>query len=195
MVDKDKKAIRDLFFKLKPIIDKSPITKKETMTALRLDSIIKSTAMEFSTVNSVFFTPAIYKGNTRIKEFSNPLYRRVYLEIRDHDRLYRYLEKRAERKADLTVSLLLKAHRVLFETSWPDIAGRIRDVDVRIRGIHHKPAHHKQIRELIYQHLGWIDGLLKLIGPVSQSNFFEIFHIATEVQRRIIQTYPFQSGN
>ena len=36
---------------------------------------------------------------------------------------------------------------------------------------------------------------MKLVGPVTESNFFEIFHVAADVHFRIIETYPFRSGN
>ena len=84
---------------------------------------------------------------------------------------------------------------MLFGESWPDIAGRFRDIDVRIRGLKQRPPHPSQVSGLVYQHLGWIDGLMKLLGPVTENNFFEIFHVAADLQCRIISAYPFRTGN
>ncbi len=191
----DKNRTRDLFFKIQEVYSKSPLTCKELTTALRIENIINSNAIENNIIDSIFLQSGIYRGNIRVKEFSNPVYRKAFLEVKSHDRMLQYLEKKALRKAELTISFLLKIHQLLFERSWPDIAGRFRDIDVRIRGIKLRPPHYLQIHEIIYQHLTWIDGLLKLMGPVSPGNFFEIFHVAADIQRRIIHTYPFRDGN
>jgi len=191
----DKNRTRDLFFKIHKAYNESPLTCKELTTALRIENTINSNAIENNIIDSIFLQSGMYRGNIRVKEFSNPVYRKAFLEIKSHDKMLQYIEKKALRKAELSVSLLLNIHQILFEESWPDIAGRFRDIDVRIRGISHRPPYYLQIHEIIYQHLTWIDGLLKLIGPVSPGNFYEIIHVAADIQRRIIHTYPFHGGN
>jgi fido (protein-threonine AMPylation protein) len=105
------------------------------------------------------------------------------------------LEIEAERKSELSVSFILGLHRQVFEKSWPDIAGRFRDVDVRIKGSSYRPPHYLNLPELVYQHISWLDGLLKLLGPVTPSNFYEIMHVAADAHFRMIWTYPFHDGN
>ncbi|MCD6163201.1 MAG: Fic family protein [candidate division Zixibacteria bacterium] len=195
MKKSDKQKIKELFFKLKDTCDSSPLVKKEIITALRIQNVLSSNTLENDFIDSIFLDSALYRGNIRVKEFSNPVYRKCFLEVKDCDRMLRYLEVRASKKAELSVTLLLKLHRIIFENSWPDIAGQFRNVDVRIRGIKQRLPHYTQIKEIIYQHVGWVDGILKLLGPVTPNNFYEIFHIAADLQRRIIHTYPFQAGN
>ncbi len=195
MTMSDKNKIKDTFFKVKAVCDKSPLMHKEIITALRIKNVINSNALENAVIDPIFFNSALYRGSIKLKEFSNPAYRKAFLEVKSHDKMLRFLETKAHRKTELTISLLLKIHRILFEESWPDIAGRFRDINVRIRGVSHRPPHFANIYEIIYQHLTWIDGLIKLLGPVSHDNFFEIFHVAADIQRRVIQTYPFRAGN
>jgi fido (protein-threonine AMPylation protein) len=195
MRKQDKEKIRDLFFQLKSIYDNSPIAQIELDASLRMENIINSNAMENHLIDPVLLRSALHGSNVRRREFSSPVYRKAFLEIKSHDKLQRFLQVKARKKAGLTVSLLLKIHRLLFERSWEDIAGHFRDIDVRIRGVKHRPPHHTQVYNLIYQHLTWIDGLLKLLGPVNRNNFFEIFHVASDLQYRIISTYPFRDGN
>lgn len=190
----DKPQIESLFFQLHEIYESSNISRRELFTALRLETVMNSSVMENTMINPVMLRPALCGGG-RVKEFSNPVYRKAFLEAKCHDKMLRYLEDRAAKRADLTVSLILSLHRMLFQESWPDIAGRFRDVDVRIRGVKHRPPHYSQIDELVYQHLSWIDGILRLLGPVNPNNFFEIFHVAADLHHRIVTTHPFHSGN
>lgn len=195
MENTEKNRIKKQFFDLKQIRDTYSQTHKDLSSALRFKNVINSSVIENDIIDSTFIQVALYKGNTKIGEHFSPIYRKLALEAIGLDQLLRYLEKTAPKRTDLSVSLILKLHRLLFEKSWPDIAGRFRDIDVRIRGLKHRPAHPARIPEQIYQHLIWVDGLMKLLGPVTESNFFEIFHVAADVHFRVIETYPFRSGN
>jgi fido (protein-threonine AMPylation protein) len=188
-------SVKDLFFELKEIRDSIPKVNNDIFTALRFSNVVNSSVLENNIISPVFIQSALYRGNIKIKEHFSPIYRKIALEAISLDQLLRHLEKTAQMKTDLSVSLLLKLHRILFDKSWPDIAGRFRDIDVRIRGIKLRPPHFSQVTTLMYQHLSWIDGILKLLGPVTENNFFEIFHISADLHFRIIETYPFRAGN
>ncbi|MCP4581418.1 MAG: Fic family protein [candidate division Zixibacteria bacterium] len=187
--------IKKLFFELKEIRDSFPGIHKDIATALRFANVVNSSVIENEIISPVFVQSALYRGNIKVKEHSSPIYRKIALEAISLDKMLRHIETVAPKKSDLSVSLLLKLHRILFESSWPDIAGRFRDIDVRIRGVQKRPPHFSQLPTLMYQHLAWIDGLLKLLGPVSESNFFEVFHVSADLQCRMIETYPFRAGN
>jgi fido (protein-threonine AMPylation protein) len=187
--------IQKLYFQIKKLQDSVPATAKDIAIALRFENVVNSSIIEYDFIDPVFIQTVLYRGNNRVKNHTSPIYRKIALEVIGLDQVLRQLEKTAPKKSDLSVSLLLKIHKILFEGSWPDIAGRFRSIDVRIRGLKQRPAHPSQISGLVYQHLGWIDGLMKLLGPVTESNFFEIFHVAADLQCRIIETYPFRTGN
>lgn len=191
----DKTKIQKLFFQVRQIQDSVPATAKDVAIALRFENIVNSSVMEYDFIDPVFIQTVLYRGNTRVKNHPSPIYRKIALEVMGLDQMLRHLEKIAPKKNDLSVSLLLKIHKILFEGSWPDIAGRFRNIDVRVRGLKQDPPHPSQISSLIYQHLSWIDGLMKLLGPVTENNFFEIFHVAADIQCRTVGTYPFRTGN
>jgi len=192
-LDDDK--IKDLFFELKEIRDSIPKANNDIFTALRYINVSNSSEIENNIISPIFIQSALYRGNIKVKEHFSPIYRKIALEAISLDQLLRHLEKTINKNTDLSVSLLLKLHRILFDKSWPDIAGRFRDIDVRIRGVKLRPPHFSQVPPLMYQHLSWIDGILKLLGPATKSNFFEIFHVSADLHFRIIDTYPFRAGN
>jgi len=187
--------IKELFFELKEIRDSIPKVNNDIFAALRFLNVSNSSVIENDIISPIFVQSALYRGNIKVKEHFSPIYRKIALEAISLDQLLRHLEKTVQKKTDLSVSLFLKLHRILFDNSWPDIAGRFRDIDVRIRGVKLRPPHFSQVPTLMYQHLNWIDGILKLLGPVTESNFFEIFHVSADLHFRIIETYPFRAGN
>jgi fido (protein-threonine AMPylation protein) len=195
MKNTDSSKVKKQFFQLKEIRDSVSITQKDIATVIRFENAVHSSIMEYDILDPAFIRTVLYRGNIRVKEHFSPIYRKIALEVIGLDQMLRHLEKTAPKKTDLSVSLVLKAQKMLFEYSWPDIAGRYRDVDVRIKGLKLRPPHPSQVSSMLYQHLGWVDGLMKLVGPVSESNFFEVFHVAADLHYRIIEAYPFLSGN
>lgn len=195
MDTKEKNKIKKLYFEIKAIQDEFPITRKDLAIALRYENVINSSIIEYDYIDPVFIRTILYRGNINVKDHFSLIYRKIAREVIGLEQMLRHLEKIAPRKSDLSVSLILKLHSLIFETSWPDISGKFRDCDVRIRGLKQKPPHPSQVSPLTYQHLGWIDGLMKLLGPITESNFFEVFHVAADIHCRMIETYPFRSGN
>jgi len=195
MKNMDAAKIKKLYFELKKIRDDISILDRDIVGALRFEQTINSSLMENPEIDPMFFRSILYRGNAKAKEHLSPVYRKMVLEVIGLEKMLKYLEKTAPKRSDLSVSLILKMHKLLFEESWPDIAGRFRNVDVRVRGLKNRPIHHSQVSEVLYQHLSWVDGLTKLLGPVTESNFFEIFHVAADIHFRVIETYPFLSGN
>jgi len=195
MESKDRQKIKDLYFELKEIIDSIPGVNDEIRAALRFYKVSNSSAIETNYIDPIFLRTALYNGGDNGKHLVSPVYRKAFLEAQAHDRMLRSMEKEAADKAELSVSLLLSWHRTLFEQSWPDIAGKFRDIDVRIRGSSHRPPHPSKVGELVYQHLAWLDGLMKLLGPVTPASFFEILHVSADAHFRLSWTYPFQDGN
>lgn len=195
METKGQQKIKDVYFKLKEIIDRYPGVEREIRSALRFYKVSNSSAIETNYIDPIFLRTALYNGSDNDKQIVSPVYRKAFLEAQAHDRMLREMEKDAANKTELSVSLVLSWHRMIFEKSWPDIAGRFRDIDVRIKGSSHRPPHPSKITEMVYQHLAWIDGLLKLLGPVTPANFFEVLHVSAEAHFRIAWTYPFHDGN
>jgi Fic family protein len=191
----DKTKTKDLFFRLQEISQRHPGIQSEVRAALRFYKVSNSSAIETNYIDPIFLQSALTDCDAEIGEIVSPVYRKAYLETKCHEKMLHYLEAEAERKSELTVSFILGLHRMVFEQSWPDIAGHFRDIDVRIKGSSHRPPHPSHLPELMYQHLAWLDGLLKLLGPVTPANFFEVLHVAADAHFRMVWTYPFHDGN
>jgi len=195
MENLDKDKLKDLFFRLKEISQRHPGIESEVRAALRFYKVSNSSAIETNYIDPIFLQTALTNCDSEIGQIVSPVYRKAYLETQSHDQMLKRLETEAAQKAELSVSFVLGLHRQIFEKSWPDIAGRFRDIDVRIKGSSHRPPHYLRLPELVYQHLAWLDGLIKLLGPVTPANFLEILHVAADAHFRIIWTYPFHDGN
>jgi fido (protein-threonine AMPylation protein) len=191
----DTSKTKKLFFQLKEMQTALTITQKDICATILFENAVNSSVMAYNFIDPAFIRTALYRGNSRVKKHISPIYQKVALEAIGLYKILKHLEQAAPKRNDLSVSLILKMHKYLFESSWPDIAGHFRNIDVRIRGLKHRPPHYPQISSLLYQHLGWVDGLMKLLGPISESNFFEVFHVAADIHCRVIESYPFQSGN
>ena len=191
----DKTRIQNFYFQFNGLLQSVPAAQNDILDMLRLLNVVNSNCLENKYLDPHFLQIAIHQENGRLQEHFSPTYRKAYLEVSGHHRMLRELENLACVRTELSVSLLRDLHRMIFESSWPDEAGRFRTIEVRIRDIKHRPPHYSQLSELTYQHLEWIDGLLKLLGPVTRNNFLEIFHVAADLHFRLIQTYPFRAGN
>jgi fido (protein-threonine AMPylation protein) len=195
MENQEKDKIKDLFFRLQEISGRHPGILNEVKAALRFHKVSNSSAIETKYIDPIFLQTALTNYKCEQEQFTSPVYRKAYLETHCHDQMLRHLEAEAEQKSELSVSFVLGLHRQIFEKSWPDIAGRFRDVDLRIKGSSHRPPLHQSLPELVYQHIAWLDGLIKLLGPVTVGNFYEIMHVVADAHFRMIWTYPFHDGN
>jgi Fic family protein len=191
----DRAQTKDLFVRLKEISSRHPGIQSEVRAALRFYKVSNSSAIETNYIDPIFLQTALTDCDSEIGDIVSPVYRKAFLETKCHEKMLHYLEAEAAQKAELSVSFILALHRMTFEKSWPDIAGHFRDIDVRIKGSSHRPPHPSQLSELMYQHLAWLDGLLKLLGPATPTNFFEIMHVAADAHFRMVWTYPFHDGN
>jgi len=191
----EKTRVQNLYFQISDRLTELPDARKDILDTLRPLNVLNSNCLEYKYLDPIFLQIVLCQHDDRFNEHFSPIYRKAYLEVQGHYRMLQELEKLACARAELSVSLLLNMHRMIFESSWPDEAGRFRNIDVRIRNIKYRPPYYSQLSELAYQHLEWIDGLLKLLGPVTTNNFLEIFHVAADLQFRLIRTYPFRAGN
>jgi hypothetical protein len=89
-----------------------------------------------------------------------------------------WLESLAAQRTELSISMLLDMHRMVFEDSWPEGAGQFRQSEVKIRLMSHMPPHFSQISELLQQRFAAINERLFSYQGVSEDNFFEILDIA-----------------
>jgi Fic family protein len=81
---------------------------------------------------------------------------------------------------------LLNWHRSIFGETKPDIAGRVRDFEVRIAGSEHVPPSGLEVRPMLLQALRWFQRHGATLNPVERAG---LFHFQFE------NIHPFGDGN
>jgi Fic family protein len=109
--------------------------------------------------------------------------------------MLRWLEAQVSQPTEFSISLLVEMHRYIFGKSSPNAAGRLRQGDVRISGMAHRPPHHSKVQELLYQRFETINKRLFATGPITAMNFFDVLRLSAEVHYLVAHVHPFQDGN
>jgi fido (protein-threonine AMPylation protein) len=91
--------------------------------------------------------------------------------------------------------MLLEMHRMMFEKSWPETAGRFRQGEVRISGMAHRPPHYLKVQEQLFQSLQSINDRLFDIEEITPESFFDVLRLSAEVHYLVAQVHPFEDGN
>lgn len=185
----------DTFFNLKSLGDRHPTAKKEAMTALRCLKAVHSNAIEDKSVDRIFLQVLLHDVGGPDKSLISNHYLNAANELRGQEKMLRELEQLAADGEKFSISLLLNMHQMVFEKSCPGSAGKFRKDEVRIKGMQHRPPHHSQISELLYQNFQNIDAQLSQIKEVNPSNFFDILRISAEIHYIIASVHPFEDGN
>lgn len=81
---------------------------------------------------------------------------------------------------------LLRWHREIFGSTKPQIAGRLRDFEVRIRGSSHVPPAPVAVRPMMLELLRWVARSTKTVDPVELAGAFHF---------RFEHIHPFGDGN
>jgi len=105
------------------------------------------------------------------------------LETQKHATIVRRLIHNPE---PITLSRLLGWHKELFSETKPDIAGRLRDFEVRIRGSQHVPPSALEVRPMLLELIRWSTRASTKIHPVE---------LSAEFHFRFEHIHPFGDGN
>ena len=107
----------------------------------------------------------------------------------------KWLESEALRRTELSISMLLEMHRLMFAESWPEGAGQLRQSEVRIRLMNHMPPHSSQISQLLHQRFAAINEHLFANQSIPVDSFFEILEISAQAHYLVAHVHPFDDGN
>lgn len=91
-----------------------------------------------------------------------------------------------EQKDDLSLALVKKWHKKLFQQTKPDIAGILRDHDVQISQSEFIPPPHATVNFLISGFFTWYNSSKKKLHPVE---------LAALVHLKFVTIHPFGDGN
>jgi len=105
------------------------------------------------------------------------------LEAQKHASLVRRLIRQSEA---IDLARLLSWHNELFADTKPDIAGRLRDFEVFIRGSRHVPPSALEVRPMLLELVRWSKRAAAAIHPVQ---------LAAEFHFRFEHIHPFGDGN
>jgi len=81
---------------------------------------------------------------------------------------------------------LLSWHKQIFDETKPDLAGQVRDFEVRIRGSQHVPPSAVEVRPMLIEALRWFQRHGETLNPVERAG---LFHFQFE------NIHPFGDGN
>jgi Fic family protein len=89
-------------------------------------------------------------------------------------------------KGDFSLSLVLEWHKELFEQTKPDIAGKIRNYQVRISGSKFQPPYPVEIYPMLRDFFKWYQKNKNVLHPVELTGL---------VHLKFVTIHPFADGN
>ncbi len=114
------------------------------------------------------------------------------LEAAGHRAALSYMGELAKNKKALDHIALRKIHRLIFERSWPEIAGKFRNQNVEIAKTSYLPPHWRQVTDRVCQALGSLNYCLK---SLKEDDVKGIIKCAAQAHYNIAAIHPFWDGN
>ena len=180
---------------LKGLGEQYPLAREEAMTALRCLKAIHSNVIEDKRVDRVFLQLLLHNTGVNDKSQISSEYLKASIELKAQEVMLRWLESLALQRTELSISMLLEMHRIMFEDSWPEGAGQFRQSEVKIRLMSHLPPHFSQVSPLLHQQFATINERLFSYQSVTADNFFEILEISAQAHYLMAHVHPFEDGN
>ncbi len=191
----EKEKLLNLFFRLHNLSKNHPMAKEEIMTALRCLKGVHSNAIEDRSIDRVFLQILLHNAGISDKKMISAAYQKASFELHGQEEMLRWLETLSKTPEPVSISLILEIHKRIFSKSWPDMAGRFRDIEVRISDMSHVPPHPQQISQLLQQYLTTINEQLSDFKILTTDNFFDVLRLSAQAQYLIAHVHPFQDGN
>lgn len=195
LTQSEKKHLLDMFIQLRMLGEQYPFAREEAMTALRCLKAIHSNSIEDKRVDRIFLQVLLHNAGITEKSHISAEYKKASVELRGQDSMLKWLESEALQGTELSISMLLEMHRMLFGGSWPEGTGQFRQSEVRIQLMSHRPPHFSQISQLLHQQFTSINEHLFSYQSVSVENFFEILEISAQAHYLVANVHPFEDGN
>ncbi|MHA1972595.1 MAG: Fic family protein [Candidatus Hodarchaeales archaeon] len=108
------------------------------------------------------------------------------LEAKSHQNLIKEMMRHANTSNDLNYNVILEWHHILFKDSKPDIAGKIRSVQVKIAGSDLEVPSPVEIFPLLDEFFQWYHQSKNLLHPLE---------LAALVHYKFVSIHPFVDGN
>jgi len=184
-----------LSLRLNRLGEQHPVPREEVMTALRCLKAVHSNSIEDKRVDRIFLQVMLHNAGIPDKSRISIEYLKAAQELQGQEKMLRWLESLASDRVEFSLSMLLEMHRMVFEESWPEAAGRFRQTEVSIRSMSHQPPHFSQVPELLHQHLGTINERLFASEMPEEGHLLEILQLSSQVHYLLAHVHPFIDGN
>lgn len=171
LTQSEKKRLLEMFMHLKKLGEQYPLARVEAMIALRCLKAIHSNVIEDKRVDRVFLQVLLHNSGVANKAQVSKEYEKAGHELRGQETMLKWLESQAFQRTEISISMLLEMHRMMFEDSWPEGAGQFRQSDVKIRLMSHLPPHHSKITQFLHQQFATINERLFAHKSVTEENF------------------------
>ncbi|MCF6237755.1 MAG: Fic family protein [Candidatus Marinimicrobia bacterium] len=191
----EQKHLFEMFKHLTRLGEQYPLAREEAMTALRCLKAIHSNAIEDKRVDRIFLQVLLHGAGIAEKSHISIEYQKASVELKGQDYMLKWLESEALQNTELSISMLLEMHRMMFEDSWAEGAGQFRQSDVKINLMSHKPPHFSQIAQLLHQQFTAINESLFSPRPDSEHNFSETLNLSARAHYLVANVHPFDDGN
>jgi len=107
-------------------------------------------------------------------------------DIKEAEAHYKIFHEMLDYKKDLSLQIILYWHKRLFESTKPEIAGKIREHQVAISGSKFVPPFPAEIYPLLREFFRWYDKNKKKLHPVE---------LAALAHLKFVTIHPFADGN
>ncbi|MEZ5673586.1 MAG: Fic family protein [Thiotrichaceae bacterium] len=192
---KEREELIEIFFYLRKLGETHPVAREEALTALRCLKAIHSNAIEDKRVDRIFLQVLLHDAGVPDKSLISQHYQNASTELKGQEKMLRLLENYAGQRQELSISLLLEMHKHIFSESSPEMAGRFRNHEVRIKHMRHRPCHQSQIQQLLHQKLFDINRRLFSIGSITPENFLDVLQLSADAHYLVAAVHPFSDGN
>ena len=195
LTGRERGELTELFFHLRTLGERFPLAREEAVTALRCLKAVHSNAIEDKAVDRVFLQVLLHGAGVSDKMKISQHYGSASLELRGQEALLVSLEAEAKQRVPFSLSKFKEMHRMIFEESIPDMAGKFRTDEVRISGMRHRPPHPQKVSEALLQHVEGLNEELFRIAPRDEPSFLEVLRVSAKVHYLIASVHPFEDGN
>ncbi|MEK7989436.1 MAG: Fic family protein [Thiotrichaceae bacterium] len=195
LTTKEQDELIQIFFRLRKLGEAHPIAREEALTALRCLKAIHSNAIEDKRVDRIFLQVLLHGAGVPEKSHISQHYQNASTELKGQEEMLCLLETYAGQRQELSISLLLEMHNHIFSESSPDMAGRFRNHEVRIKHMRHRPCHQSKIQQSLHQKLSDINHRLFSIGSITPENFHDVLQLSADAHYLVAAVHPFSDGN
>jgi cell filamentation protein len=124
-------------------------------------------------------------------------------------RASRFVRRYARSHKNIDIDVILNIHKEIFKDIWPDIAGKLRDENIKIAHSSHLPVHFSEVSKLInildnelkefLEKLDISEGIILDAKNNSDEKMMEeigkVVYLSAWIHHQITYIHPFREGN